>query len=92
MTDNGIIEVFRNDPLFCHSRNLLSGIQVFKDCGPRLKDCRGDEKGNRSIQGQAKNGSKVAGVTKKIGKKRGKEESKLRRQPLKKPRSPGAFF
>ncbi len=24
-----LIDTFRNDPLFCHSRNLLSGIQVF---------------------------------------------------------------
>gem|GEM_PF-6436813 len=31
--------------LFCHSRNLLSGIQVFKYHGPRLKDCRGDRQG-----------------------------------------------
>ena len=33
-----------------HSRNFLSGIHAFafsfdfKDCGPRLKDCRGDER------------------------------------------------
>ncbi len=26
-----------------HSRNLQSGIHVFKYCRPRLKDCRGDD-------------------------------------------------
>ncbi|MGB4412564.1 MAG: hypothetical protein WBI47_07835 [Atribacterales bacterium] len=50
MTDNGMIEAFRGDDLSLrHSRNLQSGIHVFafffglKYCGPRLKDCRGDE-------------------------------------------------
>jgi len=64
--DKRMIETFRGDDLlFCHSRNLLSGIQMlfktmdpglkiagvtrgresrgFQYCGPRLKDCRGDE-------------------------------------------------
>jgi len=39
----------------CHSRNLLSGIQVFKYFWTP----------DRSIQGQAKSGLKIAGVTKK---------------------------
>jgi len=37
--------------LICHAWNPLSGIHAFafsfdfKDCGPRLEDCRGDEQG-----------------------------------------------
>ena len=39
-----LIEPFRGDDLSLrHSRNLQSGIHVFKYCRPRLKDCRGDE-------------------------------------------------
>jgi len=45
----GAIEPFRGDPPSRHSRNFLSGIQIFSSslvfqyCGPRLEDCRGDE-------------------------------------------------
>ncbi len=30
--------------LFCHSRNLLSGIHIFRYCGPLIEPFRGDDK------------------------------------------------
>jgi len=52
MTDNGMIEAFKESNIIRHSQNLLLGIHVFafffgflSTSGPRLEDCRGDEKG-----------------------------------------------
>ncbi len=56
--------------LFRHSRNLLSGIHVFAFSfdfqlllDPGLKIAGVTNKGNRTIQEQAKSGLKIAGVT-----------------------------
>ncbi|WP_409376863.1 hypothetical protein, partial [Candidatus Sordicultor fermentans] len=47
-----LIEPFRNDPLllsylksFIRHPEVFAFSLVFKYCGPRLKDCRGDEQG-----------------------------------------------
>jgi len=72
----GVIETFRGDdlplpsfpkssignPRFCFS------FFCFKYHGPLVEPFRGDgQRDDRSIQGQAKSGSKVAGVTNKEG-------------------------
>jgi len=38
-----LIEPFRNDSPFCHSRNLGGNPKAFKYCGPLIKPFRGDE-------------------------------------------------
>jgi len=48
--------------LLRHSRNLQSGIHIFKYCGPRLKDCRGDEQGAiNTFRGRLKTARKSSG-------------------------------
>jgi len=58
--------------LFCHSRNLLSGIHIFAfSFGFQILWTP-----DRTIQGQAKYGLKIAGVTNLRERKRAKEEGK----------------
>jgi len=45
MRDNGIIELFRSDTPAVIPEIFNRESMLFQYCGPRLKDCRGDEEG-----------------------------------------------
>jgi len=51
MTGNGMIEPFRGDIPFCHSRNLLSGIQtLLKPWTPARKSPGWRTRDDRTVQ------------------------------------------